>query len=666
MTDRRTNVPGKRTGFTSFFKPNAPAQNPAPKTVTRGYITYDAFDQQPTQPVSPAPAQSNLLLDRYELEEEAGKGGFSSVVVAWDTRIQRQVAIKCMSLNELAGAGDPLSGSILVGDAPLDAAKIPGLEEARTAAMLNDSTIVQVYDFEVQGNMAYLIMEYVDGMTLGDLLAQFPREIDADIVASVFKAVAHAIQVAHKHHVLHLDIKPENVLINQQGHVKVTDFGLARLANEAGYGAAAGGTIGYMPPEQMRQEELDERCDEWALASLTYEMIARENPFMVDSLEEAEDAIYDAEIVIPSLCMEGIDESIDDILFCALDPDSANRYDSVADFAEQAQPCFGSTRKGTNKLKRLVGQIDEPLEEPQPDYVGEYVQPEPEEYGYSEPRPRVGMSDRAKGIALRVWAGLGAAIAAFFTAANISYLGNWTSPLPWLVVLGMVAIAALFTHLGAALSYAAIGVALCFNGDAGPGAALIAVALLWWAVLGRTSNEAGNVAMLPVLAGSFALAPITPLIAGYFLRIRDALGAVVLGAVACIVMAGFGSMALSGWDIVQHHSLVGHSVSANVWALMQQPSTWTFFASWLLAALITAAFGRFYKRVWNIVGVVLASCVLILGVVFGSLIETNGAELLSEPFALVPVVIAIVAALLFVSIALPWRTWEGDHPEELY
>ena len=78
---------------------------------------------------------------------------------------------------------------------------------------------------------------------------------------------------------LHLDIKPANVLINRQGEVNVTDFGLATLADANGTGRAGGGTIGYMPPEQMRSEALDARCDEWALASLTYEMLVGDNPF---------------------------------------------------------------------------------------------------------------------------------------------------------------------------------------------------------------------------------------------------------------------------------------------------------------------------------------------------------------------------------------------------
>lgn len=664
MTKRRTNAPGKRTGFTSFFKPDTPASSPAPKTVTRGYITYDSYDGDATVAMNAAPAEPELLLGRYKLEDEAGQGGFSSVVVAWDTRIQRQVAIKCMPLNDLTGATDPLSGSILVGDSPLNASQVPGLEEARTAAMLNDSTIVQVYDFEVQDNMAYLILEYVDGMTLGDLLSRFPQEIDADIAATVFKAVSHALQVAHKHQVLHLDIKPENVLINQQGQVKVTDFGLARLATEAGYGAAAGGTIGYMPPEQMRQEELDERCDEWALASLTYEMLARQNPFMADNLDDAETAIYDAELVIPSLCMEGVDESIDDIMFCALDPDPNERYDSVADFAEQLQPCLGSTRKGLNKLKRLVGRIDDAEEDAFDDYAeGEdYVYDDGAYYDAPEGYSR-GLSDRARGALIRVWAALGAAVAAFLVVSNIGYLSDWSSPVPWLVALGMVVCAALFPHVGAAVSYIGIGIALCINGDPIPGAVLMVLAVGWWAAFGRTSHESGNVAMVPVLFGSFALAPLAPFAAGYFLKVRDAVFAALLAAAGALVLAGFGSMTLAGWDALQNHAFAYCSVTTNLATLVTTPSAWITLASWVVAALIASALGSFERRVWNIVGCVLAFAVLLLAVVLGSLADTAGAQLLVDAFSLVPVIISGVVALVFVSIALPYpRPRMQDEP----
>ena len=143
------------------------------------------------------------------------------------------------------------------------ASDIPGLAEARAIAQFSDANIVTVY----------LIMEYVEGTTLERFLREHDDDLTLDVVAHVFSSIAHALEVAHSHNVLHLDIKPANVLINRQGEVKVTDFGLATLADANGTGRAGGGTIGYMPPEQMRSEALDVRCDEWALASLTYEML---------------------------------------------------------------------------------------------------------------------------------------------------------------------------------------------------------------------------------------------------------------------------------------------------------------------------------------------------------------------------------------------------------
>ena len=227
-----------------------------------------------------------LILNRYRPIGEAKAGGFGTVRVAWDTRIQRKVAIKCIELDEVDAAraalpganavaqrapqheplpweddpvfndadeaeGDATSVFDLVGDGPLvhSLAHVPGLDEARTAAMLSDASIVAVYDFEVQESTAYLIMEYVEGVTLTELLHRHADRLTLDVVAAVFASVSHALEVAHANQVLHLDIKPDNVLINHQGQVKVTYFGLATLADASGYGAAGGGTIGYMPLE---------------------------------------------------------------------------------------------------------------------------------------------------------------------------------------------------------------------------------------------------------------------------------------------------------------------------------------------------------------------------------------------------------------------------------
>ncbi|MEG0757268.1 MAG: serine/threonine-protein kinase [Raoultibacter sp.] len=315
-------------------------------------------------------ANEQLILNRYRPISEAGSGGFATVQVAWDTRIQRRVAIKCIQLDESQAyrAAQVEARAVYGYDdssdlPPVSLENLPGLDEARTAAMLSDPNIVGVYDFEIRGNVAYLIMEYVDGVTLSGLLQQYGDSLSLDAVAAIFSSVAHALEMAHDNQVLHLDIKPDNVLINRQGQVKVTDFGLATLSDAAGFGTAGGGTIGYMPLEQMRQENLDARCDEWALASLTYEMITGTNPFLAPDLARAEKAIEDAELVLPSLCWEGLDPAADDVLFYALDPDREERYDNVEDFSEEMGRFFGNSVRGHKELAMLVGQAREDFEE---------------------------------------------------------------------------------------------------------------------------------------------------------------------------------------------------------------------------------------------------------------------------------------------------------------
>lgn len=343
--------------------------------------------------------RDDLILDRYEPIGTAGEGGFGTVQVAWDPRIQRKVAIKTIRLTALDAARASLPGAQAVSaemgaeaecDAlpwedyanesfpeipqiaypfdPVDDAysdigaqdqvtslsHVPGLDEARTAAMLSDPRIVTVYDFEIRGREAFLIMEYVEGITLTSLLSDYSNYLTLDMVAAIFDSVAAALVTAHGAGVLHLDIKPDNILINTQGQVKVTDFGLATLADASGAGKTGGGTIGYMPPEQIRREKLDARSDEWSLASVTYEMLTGSNPFRVQGLDAALQAIEQAELVLPSLCWKDIDEQIDDVVFYALDPDRNERYASVLDFAEEAEKFLGNPDKGTAQLELVV------------------------------------------------------------------------------------------------------------------------------------------------------------------------------------------------------------------------------------------------------------------------------------------------------------------------
>lgn len=602
--------------------------------------------------------QEELLLGRYIVSGEAGAGAFASVVVAWDTRIQRRVAIKCMPLEQVADAIPAQGGSILVGENLFDTSSITGLEEARTAAMLSDPSIVQVYDFEVQDGMAYLILEYVDGMTLADLLACYPDEINADIVASIFKAVSHALEVAHKRHVLHLDIKPENVLIDKQGRAKVTDFGLARLATEAGYGTAVGGTIGYMPPEQMTGRELDERCDQWALASLTYEMISGENPFVVDSLRDAEDAIYDAEIVIPSLCMEGLDEDIDDILFCALDPDPAERYDSVKDFATQLQPCLGSTRKGKNALKRLVGHMDSDSDDGEFDdeETGAFAAQEYEDERSSEPWH---MTPRMRSVGMRAWSVIGSGMVS--ALALTSFFGEtaWAQqPIAWGALVALLALAAVLPHVGALLSGVVFGVALCTSNAPIPGVVLMAATGAWWYFSGRFSVESTNVGLSSVVFGSIGMAPLVPFVAGFLLPARDALISTLYAAGMAILLAGLGSGSLLGWDMVAHIlAPVGPNYTDVVIMVVSQPSTWIMVLGWVIGAVAASLLCGTGKKVWCVVGMLLAGACLIACLVFGSLADTAGKLFLQNPVSLAHIIGSAVLGVVLASTVTPGRAY---------
>lgn len=612
-------------------------------------------------------ANEDLLLDRYVVLDEAGSGAFGSVVLAWDTRIQRRVAIKCMPLEDNESL--PSQGaSILVDERPFDTSRVAGLDEARTAAMLSDASIVSVYDFEVSNNMAYLILEYVDGMALADLLAQYPDEINADIVAYVFKTVAHALTVAHKHHVLHLDIKPENVLIDRQGQVKVTDFGLARLATESGYGIATGGTIGYMPPEQMTGQELDERCDQWALASLTYEMISGGNPFIVDKLRDAEDAIYDAELVIPSLCMDGLDADIDDILFCALDPDPQERYDSVKDFAEQLQPCLGSTRKGKNALKRLVGtpEIEDDLDgttegfEYDEDHDG-FID-DTREPIYSEPWY---MSPRMRSFGLRTWAVAAVIILIVLGVNALIGVGAWLNqPIVWGVLLACVVVTAVLPHAGALIAGEGFGVVMCACGAPLPGIVLMAATVPWWFYCARFSVEGTDVGLASVIFGAVGLGPLTPFVAGFLLPVRDAIISTLYAALVAVLFAGLGSGSLLNWNMLAYiGTSVGSGFIDTLLQVITQPSTWITILAWVLASVVVSLLCGTGKKVWGVLGMLAAGALLIAGLIAGSLLDTLGEQLLADPMFLAPTLGALAIGAFLASVAIPARTQE-DYFEE--
>ncbi|MCL2339581.1 MAG: serine/threonine protein kinase, partial [Actinomycetia bacterium] len=237
---------------------------------------------------------AEMLLGRYRLSETAQSGGFSTVQIAWDTRLQRRVAVKRIAL---IGSG---------GSAAQD-----GLLEARTAALLSDPNIVSVLDFEVLANEALIIMEYVDGPNLATLMRAATELFDLPSVAAIAQDVGGALSHAHENQVLHLDIKPANILFNAKGQAKVTDFGMALLSAQRGFGPALGGTVGYMPPEQIYGMELDERTDLWALAILLYQLLVGFNPYLVGSTAESLELMESTGLPLPSQQRPDLNAAVD-------------------------------------------------------------------------------------------------------------------------------------------------------------------------------------------------------------------------------------------------------------------------------------------------------------------------------------------------------------------
>ena len=693
--------------------------------------------------------KTQLILNRYKPLAKAGAGGFGTVQVAWDTRIQRKVAIKCIPLSEaellraalpgadaidvspdersesviassvhaagsagssssivdpadvppwedlpeeagFAGSGDAGDSgasddqkelaSVSVSQAGCDSAgtsssdaslgqllpgqsasltnavdpasrplvrtlsRIPGLDEARTAAILSDPSIVTVHDFEIQDSTAYLIMEYVEGMTLTELLRDHDDRLTLDVVAAVFDAVAHALEVAHENGVLHLDIKPDNILINTSGQVKVTDFGLATLADAQGFGVAGGGTIGYMPLEQMRQENLDARCDEWALASVTYEMLAGENPFLAPNLFQAQEAIEDGELVLPSLCWDNLDPAADDPIFYALDPEREERYETVADFAEELSPFLGDPAKGRAELADIVAGPDEE----------EGTEPQPRE-------PGIPLRDRITPELLffgsHACGAAGSALLAFAALQNISQTEGFANPLFWGLLLLITLAGALRPHLGALLGFVSLSAMLVMCGVPAAGCVLLAGTGVWWWYLGRAGDAIANAALATPLAGAIGLGPLGPLAAGFVLRPVAAMATAAFQVLCGFMLAGLGSASFMGWDVLAtwHFSTAAFASDAvidRMAAMLLEPGTWIMTASWVLAAGACALLRWRPTRLFASFGVLAGAAVLVAGFVLAAICGAPSAPAFTDPADAASLVVS-AGIMLFAAYLLP-------------
>ena len=272
-----------------------------------------------------APQHPPTLGGRYELLRRLAQGGMASVYLARDTQLDRHVAVKMLHAQF---AADPTFAERL-------------RREAHAAAGLSHPNIVGVYDWGRQGERYFIVMEYVSGHSLAEIIAA-RGALDPKAAAAVAFEVAAALAFAHRAGIVHRDVKPQNVLLSSDGHVKVTDFGIATMV---GASPSAGltetgsvvGTAAYLSPEQARGEPTDERSDLYSLGVVLYEMLSGRPPFTGDTpVAVAYQHVQDPPTPL-SRAVAGVPRALDNITMRLLAKDPEDRYSRAEHLREHLQ-----------------------------------------------------------------------------------------------------------------------------------------------------------------------------------------------------------------------------------------------------------------------------------------------------------------------------------------
>ena len=256
-----------------------------------------------------------FLADRYEIIEQIGTGGMADVYKAKCHKLNRYVAIKVMK-SEFSQDKTFVSKF---------------WAEAQSAAGLVNPNVVNVYDVGVENGIYYIVMELVEGITLKKYIEKRGKLPYKEAV-SIAIQVANGMDAAHKHKIVHRDIKPQNIIISKEGKVKVTDFGIAKVASSATINTSASmGSVHYISPEQARGGYSDERSDIYSLGITLFEMLTGTVPFDGDSaVSVAVQHIQDS-IPAPSQLVEGIPVSVDKIVLKCTQKKTDRRYQSASD-----------------------------------------------------------------------------------------------------------------------------------------------------------------------------------------------------------------------------------------------------------------------------------------------------------------------------------------------
>lgn len=263
--------------------------------------------------------------DRYQIVRLIGEGGMANVYLALDTILDRYVAVK-----------------ILRGDLATDEKFVRRFQrEAISASSLSHPNIVEMYDVGEDNGQYFIVMEYVEGKTLKSLIKKrgaltIPEVID------IMLQLTSGLACAHNSYIIHRDIKPQNILVKEDGTVKITDFGIAMAINgqELTQTNSVMGSVHYLPPEQASGSGSTIKSDIYSLGILMYELLTGSIPFKGDSAVEI--ALKQMKDQIPSVCKlnPDIPQSIENIILKATAKNPKNRYDNVNEMYEDITKCL--------------------------------------------------------------------------------------------------------------------------------------------------------------------------------------------------------------------------------------------------------------------------------------------------------------------------------------